>query len=288
MKRNSGKPYIWAFLGRVNRQQDGFFRFVVAVMLFLLPAALPGQVRSELPGGENMNGQEVMLVWSAEHGRGEQVYFSRYDRGSWSPPVQLSDDVALVFQPVVGSGSDGKVWAVWSRQDTDGSHLHYCVGNSGKWEKPRHLDTGMSSNTSAAVVVDRNNTPWLTWTGIDDTYPDIFWSRWNGKGWSAPVKAHEENNVPDLHPSLVLDEAGNVLLSWQTYAKGKYVSVTRSWDGHQWQTASSEAVTNMRLKSSNFVRREIAPVPAFIADSRKATMHIKYNGSASSILLSQL
>jgi len=280
MGYDNSSPQDAPLLPRIIRK--GFSFVVFSLLFFLLLTPLSGSVHAGAAS------PEAMIAWTTDNGHGEQVYFSRYEQDSWSPPVQLSDERELVFQPVAGSGTNGRIWVIWSRQDKDGSHLQYSVRNGERWEKPRLIDTGMNSNTAAAVVVDRDNIPWLVWTGVEDTYPDIFWSRWNGRDWERPEKVNQNNNVPDLDPSLTLDEFGHVLVSWRTFAKGRYSTVTRSWDGKQWVTALSEPVTNRRKDSADFVRTEMAPLPTFVTDPRKATLHIQYKGGACSILLSQL
>ena len=218
---------------------------------------------------------------------GEQIYYSSYEKEKWLAPVQLSDSADLVFQPAVGSGSDGKTWVVWSRQDKNGSFLQFTVYNSSCWTKPLQIDTGMNNNKAVTIIVDRHNIPWIAWTAIENIYPDIFWSRWNGQGWDLPVKAHSENEVPNLQPTLALDELGNITLSWLTYNNRKYVTVSQVWAGRQWQMAPNESEKNIQEKIIQGCKA-IVLVPDFVEDHRKATLFIRKKDSACSLPLSPL
>jgi hypothetical protein len=258
------------------------FYFLMLLSFFSLSSSVS---YAQTSGETLVREQDVKLVWSANnYGHGEQIYFSSYEKNRWGVPVQLSDTFDMVFQPACSFGADRKVWAVWSRQDKNGSFLQYAVFNGSKWMSPVQIDTGMSNNKAVTIMVDGNNVPWIAWTAIDDMYPDVFLSRWNGKGWDAPVRVHEENNVPDVQPLLGLDEAGNVCLSWKMYAAGKYVTLSKVWNGRQWQAVSSDPEKEIQKK---VVQREKGglPVPAFVEDPRKATLFIKGQKGAVSLPL---
>lgn len=230
--------------------------------------------------------QDIQLVWAAKnYGQGEQIYFSSLKMNNWSTPVKLSHSNDLVFQPASSSGTDGKVWVVWSVQGRSGSFLQFTVYSNSTWLQPNQINTGMNSNKAVAIIVDRNNVPWIAWTAVNDMYPDIFWSRWNGRGWELPVRAHHINKVPDIQPELALDESGNVNLSWQTYLDGRYVTVSQVWNGQQWQTVSGEPEKIIRKKLIQG-DKGIFPVPDFVEDPRKASLFIKKNDGAGSIPLS--
>lgn len=229
--------------------------------------------------------QEVQLAWSANHGQGEQVYFSRYINNSWTVPVQVSDSVDFVFKPVSSTGNDKNIWVVWSKQNTRGSFLMFCRYSS-DWTSPRLIHTGMNNNRAVTVVVDKENTPWIAWTGVDDSYSDVFWSRWSDGGWSKPIKAHAGNKVPDIAPRLALDNHGDVILSWQTYDDGKYITAVRKWDGRQWQEVAGELVKDGK-PILLFDRKTVPAIPDFIQEPQKASLFIKNSEGAETIPLNR-
>ncbi|MBU1232558.1 MAG: hypothetical protein KKC77_06680, partial [Proteobacteria bacterium] len=151
---------------------------------------------------------------------------------------------------------------------------------------PQQIDTGMDDNRAATLIVDANNTPWIAWTAAEESYSDVFWSRWNGKIWDSPLKAHGDNSVPDIHPALAIDESGQIILSWQTYADGKYMTVSQRWDGQQWQELPHVSAENIR-KEKKKKSEELPEIPAFITERYKAKIFIKDTIGAGAVPLSQ-
>lgn len=227
--------------------------------------------------------QEIKLVWTGDYGQGEQVYLSSCEEGIWSPSVRLSDAAGHVFHAAVGSGDDGKVWAAWALQDGQKSYLEYTVFDTHEWKPPQRITVKTGNNTGVSLVVDRNNTPWLAWAGVGNTYTDIFWSRWNGQQWESPAKAHSENSVPDLNPQLFLDDNGEIILSWQTFAREekKYVTVSQIWNGVQWHPAPAGTGENVNNKISS--DHSLLPaIPDFVQDRRQAALFVRSKDGAGS------
>ena len=235
---------------------------------------------------ESVQEQDIQLVWSANHGQGEQVFFSTYTDNQWTIPVQISNSSDFVFKPVSSVGNDGKIWVLWTQNTEKGNFLQFTVRNS-KWSEVQQIYTGMDNNRAVTVIVDANSTPWIAWTGTEESYSDVFWSRWNGQGWSKPVKAHADNNVPDVHPVLAINDSGHIVLSWQTYANEKYVTLSQYWDDRQWQQIPQGLDVTIEIKKI-CSSKELPPVPDFIKEPHKATFFVKTTDGAVSIPLSQL
>lgn len=231
--------------------------------------------------------RKIQLVWSADYGKGEQIFFSRFNGKNWTIPVQISESKHLVFKPVSAVGADGTIWVVWPESGKKGSILQFSVYRNSSWSRPQPIETGLSDNRAVTVIVDGDNRPWIAWTGAKKSYSDVFWSRWNGTGWDAPVMAHAENKVPDLHPELALDDSGHLVLSWQTYARGEYITLSKVWDGRQWKirrSGTGEKRGNIKMQTME----ELPALPECIPEPYKATLFIKSNEGAGSIPFSRL
>jgi len=230
--------------------------------------------------------QDIKLVWAAQnYGQGEQIYFSNLSKNNWSPPIQLSHNSDLVFQPASSAGTDGKIWVVWSVQNDNGSFLQFTVFGSSGWMPSTQIDTGINNNKAVTMVVDRHNVPWMAWTAVTDMYPDIYWSRWDGREWQPPVRAHDENTVPDTQPALTLDESGNMKLSWQTYRDGRYRTMSQIWDGQRWQAVANNSAETIQMKWLKEDKGRFL-VPRFVEDPRKASLFMRRSDGAGSISLS--
>ena len=125
------------------------------------------------------------------------------------------------------------------------------------------------------VIVDAANSPWLAWEGVETTYADVFFTRWNGQDWDKPVKAHADNAVPDIDPRLTLDEQGVVHLSWQSFADGQYVTKDRVLVDKQDTSAQSGKPGRESALHGARVQSGIPQLPSFIKEPRRATFFIK-------------
>ncbi len=155
--------------------------------------------------------QNLQIVWSADYGKGEQIFVSSFKNKDWSVPVQVSEAKGFVFHPALSVGKDGKQWVLWANTNKKGKTLYFSTASSGLWSKPQAIDTGLKENRNVTVMVDADQTPWIAWTAADKKYSDVFWSRWNGQKWEKPVKAHSDNDVPDLRPELILDKTNHLI-----------------------------------------------------------------------------
>lgn len=274
-------------LGTISLRQKRFIplQSVLVIAVSVLLIVLANETAFGQGNEKLIQEREMNLVWSANHGQGEQIFFSTYKKNDWSIPVQISDSEELVFQPVSSVGDDGKIWVVWTAMEKNRGLLQFSVYDASHWTKPRQIDTGMDDNRATTLIVDANNVPWIAWTAVDKSYSDVFWSRWNGKSWDSPVKAHSDNTVPDTHPALSRDETGQVVLSWKTYANGKYRSVFQVWDGYQWQGLAAASAEKIRNEKNSKVK-ELPEIPSFIKERHKATLFLKGKAGAESIPLS--
>jgi hypothetical protein len=229
----------------------------------------------------------INIVWSDNNGRSEQIYFSSYMNNNWTSPVQLSDGANFVFHPISSSGDDRKIWVVWTKRDKNGNFLQFSVYNKSQWSQQKQIKTDINDNRAVTIVVDKSNMPWIAIEGIGNSYSDIYWTRWNGREWEVPTKAHADNKVPDVHPALSIDAFGNIILSWQTYANGMYVTVSQTWDGQSWKKISPKADAISKKKMIQNKKR-LPVLPKFIKTPEKATLFLKTQDGVESIPLSLL
>jgi hypothetical protein len=92
----------------------------------------------------------------------------------------------------------------------------------GAWVPDVRLTTDAYSDTAAQIAVDQNGVPMVTWVKRlvpkpvpdgEDTHVDQLWfARWNGAGWDAPVMTFEAEGIAE--PRLIRNEAGRLLLFW--------------------------------------------------------------------------
>ena len=120
------------------------------------------------------------------------------------------------------STADGSTWVVWSAANDTGSSLYYSIFDGSPWSYPQNMPTHLSSNTAASVIVDNSDIPWIVWAGFDGQDDDIYYTRWNGLDWNAPLRVNKDDCLPDILPSIRMDEEGNLRVAWLGYNGEKY------------------------------------------------------------------
>jgi lysophospholipase L1-like esterase len=87
------------------------------------------------------------------------------------------------------------------------------------------------------VAQDGTGSYWAAWEVESGTDIEIYYSRWTGKGWSAPRPVHSRPQAQDHRPSLAATADGEVWLAWTSAEKSDpersklYVS---RWAGRRW------------------------------------------------------
>ena len=229
--------------------------------------------------------QELMLIFTADYGQGEQVYSSNFANDSWTVPLQLSDSLIHAFHPVVAVGDDNYKWAVWTQVDENGKYLYYSVFNGVAWSKGKRISTQTTENSSPALMVNGKQNLLLAWVGVDDKYSDVYLSHWQGSTWTKPVMINAVNNVPDIKPYFSRNMNNRIVLSWLTFIDGKYAVTARILDDEQ--RVIAKLPLSEKITSSNVHKRVKLPaLPEFVKDVKKGSFFIKTSAGSASASLS--
>lgn len=217
--------------------------------------------------------QELMLIYTADYGQGEQVYTSSFANGRWTIPLQLSDSKIYAFHPVVAVGDNNK-WAVWTQVDEDGKYLYYSLFNQAAWSKGERISTQTTENNSPILLIDGTQKPLLAWVGADGKYSDIYLTHWQGSSWGKPVLMNTVNNVPDIKPYFFRDINNRVVLSWLTFIDGKYSVTSRILDD-ELRVIARLPVSEKFTSSDVHKRVRLPELPEFVKDLKKGSFFIK-------------
>lgn len=247
------------------------FFFIFSTLVFLLSVNNSIALSKEKPHTfDTLN-----LVWTANYGEeGEQVYTSSFAKKKWSIPVQISKTSEYVFHSTGTVAEDGSLWVVWTESEKKKKHLYFSTNKEGQWSKPSQIVTGMDDNRNVTIVTDSDGQPFLAWTGVDKKYSDIFWSRIVQGAWSIPLKAHDQNNVPDVDPALWFTADGDIALSWQTFTEGSPVTAFLQWDGKSW-VKKKQRFRESHSKIQRLRSESLPLIPKFIQEQHKTEFFFK-------------
>lgn len=76
------------------------------------------------------------------------------------------------------------------------------------------------SDINPEVAIDGSGVPWIVWMGTDPVQLDeeIYFSKWEGAGWSCRQRLHADNQVPDRFPEIASGKLDGV--PWVVWAGG--------------------------------------------------------------------
>ncbi len=177
--------------------------------------------------------------------------FARKKGGKWLKPEKITDSSFPDIQPAIVADKSGNAWVVWvelrNRRKLHGQ-LRYRFQREGIWLPAEDLPSDLSTNLAPSIMLDGADTPWIVWAGVDGHDDEIFFSRWDGSGWSKPMRVNEDNDVPDVLPELELGVNGQPVVSWLGFNGNIYVRRVRTWDGSGWKDVpvSQEKELSMR------------------------------------------
>ncbi|MEP6590926.1 MAG: sialidase family protein [Gemmatimonadota bacterium] len=160
--------------------------------------------------------------------------FARSDDGgtSWSTPVSVNEGPAFgshSFHALI-AGPDGTVYASWLNNNPAEAGVWLRVSRDGgrTWDAARAVyrePTCPCCRTALALAPD--GTLYIAWRAVlsgDVRDIMVMSSKDHGTSWSTPVRPHADDWVfpgcPHAGPSLRVDAAGGVHLSWWTGKPG--------------------------------------------------------------------
>ncbi len=209
--------------------------------------------------------QTMEMIWSESDGLRHEIFTSSYRSGAWNEPVKITDDNASNLHPAVDVDSHGKRWAVWTAMEGATVEIRYAVYSDGEWGEVQTLPSSFSSSIKPSIIVDDTDTPWVVWTGNNGDDDDIYVTRFMNGEWTEEQRVHEDNDVPDILPSIDVDDQNRPVVRWSRFQDGGYVQVQSVWQDNNW----SEPVIVEETESKTKEKDRQVVIPQFVNDSRQ-------------------
>ncbi len=217
--------------------------------------------------------KQVDAVWVEADGIRHEIFFSTFSEGTWSDPVQLTDDYFDNLHPVVDRDSHGKHWVFWTASDAGKLTLHYTSSTDDGWADIKEVPVELNSSIAPSVVIAADDVLWLAWAGNTGGQDDIYVTTLHNGEWGKAVMVHPENEVPDILPTITLDAAKQLSVRWKTFQNGAYVTVQSTWDGRKWSSPEQVEAVETTAADSLQAEKDI-PVPEFLKDDDRAFVRL--------------
>lgn len=150
---------------------------------------------------------------------------SQAQPGTWSEPVNISNNVGDSCSPDMAIGPDGKIHVVWaddSRLDENWmDDILYSVFDGIEWSEPLQIssfDTTASANPK--IALDLNDDPHVVWTHrayFSD--PDVYYTALTDSGWLEPENLTRHYSTA-RSPDIVIDSENTIHVVWSDYIFG--------------------------------------------------------------------
>src|SRR2546422_6445815 len=77
----------------------------------------------------------IIMFFSSKRGNNFDIYYSRYNAGTWSPETRLTTSPAADQSPGATQDSAGKLWVTWIRSETGDINVKFVDSNgNGVWD----------------------------------------------------------------------------------------------------------------------------------------------------------
>ena len=204
-------------------------RFVSITMLLLF-TALPAIASVDA----DKLGNEIDVVWSSSDGQKMEIYYTQRTDGIWQEPVRVTDDHYDNMYPVIDRDSSGTRWIFWAAYAGGQMDIHYTSGDGVEWENNEILSSTKKTNTSPSMIIDKQDKIWVVWSANNDDLDDILYASFENGSWSGPDEVHEQNDAPDLLPTIEIAGDGSPRVEWRAARQGQNVVLSSRWIDNEW------------------------------------------------------
>ncbi|MCX6339621.1 MAG: SGNH/GDSL hydrolase family protein [Candidatus Aureabacteria bacterium] len=150
----------------------------------------------------------------------DRVLARSFSAGSLSEPGVIAAGDGASFAPALAIGPRDLPFVTWLNNKGD---ILFSGSDGSRWSTPEiaALSRGRHRGIPALAVGD---TAVIAWAETENgMFEDIFYAVRTGGRWSEPRRAHEQNNVPDILPSIVAGAGGAFSIRWKSFDGWRYV-----------------------------------------------------------------
>lgn len=192
---------------------------------------------------------------------------------TWSYPLNISNNPARSYYPVISVDNAGDLYVVWY-DDTPGNFdifFSHSSDNGTSWSSPINISKNKGDCKRPAMTMDIDGNLNVSWEDDTSGNYEIYFSRSidGGASWS-PVVNISNNSSLSFKPAMAMDSVGNLSVIWEDDSIGDYeIYFSRSTDnGVSWSPAvkisnystsfHKPIITSDRLGNPNVSRPHIA------------------------------
>jgi hypothetical protein len=178
-----------------------------------------GHVNNAGPGIAQLHNNTILLFWVANTTGAYNIYYERYNAGTWSARVHLTTGPGNDTNPDAVVGQDGTLWLSWARKTTtccaSTAQIFYRTLKGSTWSAEAQLTSDATLNLWPGLTSTKDGRIWLVWSkwlNANKEY-QVFSSTNNGTGWTQAIQI-VSSILLDTHPDMLQDRNGTIWLFW--------------------------------------------------------------------------
>ncbi|MCX6356183.1 MAG: GDSL-type esterase/lipase family protein [Candidatus Aureabacteria bacterium] len=158
-------------------------------------------------------------MWIAASVNGKVLCSPITSRGVGAPFVVGEQDAAEC-PLAIGIGCDGNPALAWVTEQRD---ILFSSYDGQRWATPElvSISGGKHRGIPSLGICGDAVVAWAE--SEEGMFEDIFYSVKTHGQWSAPRRAHEANNVPDIMPSVAVSVDGAFSINWKSFDGDRYI-----------------------------------------------------------------
>jgi len=221
----------------------------------------------------------VHVVWT-DWSNGDIYYTRRENNGTWSSPVNISNNPGTRDRPQVVVDRSGIVHVVWTDFTTGSGDIYYARrGSDGTWSSPQNISNTLMESLNPQLAVDGSGAIHVVWADSTPGPEDIYYAQRGSDGtWSSPKNISNSSECSRA-PQLAVDKGGTVHLMWSesdsNLENGEIFYARRSSNG-TWSSPQNISNTPGGSDSQQFVLDESGVIHVVWADGVSDTSDIYY------------
>ena len=150
----------------------------------------------------------------------DRILVRSFSAGDLSEPRVIAAGGAASFAPALTLGPRDVPSVAWLNNEGD---ILFSGSDGSRWSAPEVVapSAGRHRGLPALAVGDFAVVAWAE--SEKGSFEDIFYSVKVSGRWCPPIRAHEENSVPDILPSVVAGAHGAFSIRWKSFDGLSYI-----------------------------------------------------------------
>ncbi len=169
---------------------------------------------------------DSLIVWNQSDNSRDQVFLSEYRNGTWTHPVDSSDNISPngndVNNPKAYINASGESLIVWQQFDGSNNQIFMSEYRNNSWSHPTSATDNISPDTTSAsdprADINDSGESIIVWRQSDSSNSQIFKSEYRNSVWTHPVDL-TDNISPSAQdtftPEVSLGNNGDAVIVWR-------------------------------------------------------------------------